>query len=268
VKNSIRLLMMVSFLSLAYAGPTRTWDNGDNNGLWTDAKNWSSDIAPTISNSVDIVYLASGQPTIWNGDVANAFQIRVFGSGGNIGALNIQSGGTLNVGEWLMVSYNAVGYDGVVNTSGTINLGQSHSSGGHLWVGFNSEGTLNVNDGVINVTGVFGISEYSDVSGTVNLYGGTIYANSFRMNNLGGTAGRLDIRGSGKLIIEGDVDDTISTYIANNWITASSGGAVQHDYGITTPGATTIWVLEPAMIFIFGFGALGLVTFRNKGVTY
>jgi hypothetical protein len=264
MKNVSILLVLLSVAGLAHAAPPRIWDGDNSNGLWIDPINWSGDTTPSLSNNVDVVYAASGEPTIRNGDIGNGSQIRVGASGGDVATLNIEAGGILNVGRWLIVGWNAIGYEGTVTTSGTINLGQTNPNNGRLLVGADSPGTLNMTGGIINVPGVFGISEVAGVSGTVNLYDGTIYAARFRMNNAGGSAGKLNIGGTGKLIVEGDAGSLIATYIANGWITTTSGGTIQYDYGITNPGQTTFWVLEPSTICLLGFGVLGLIKIRHR----
>jgi T5SS/PEP-CTERM-associated repeat protein len=91
--------------------------------------------------------------------------------------------------------------------------------------------------GTITVGLVFGIAQNTGSIADVNLYGGTINANgTFNMTSGGG----LDIT-TGTLIINGNVDATIATYITNGWITAYGGtGTVNHDYNITNPGKTTV----------------------------
>ena len=236
--NKLPILLLMCFTNTLFAATTRTWDNGNGNQLWTDAVNWSSNLAPTIIDNANIRMQAG--PIINNPMAATALQILIGGEAPGDTAYMTMNGGTLELADMLQVGYN-------LNTRGT---GVFNMNGGtittvNLWVNSKLAGTtstLNMTNGTINVSGTFGISEYSGITGIVNLSGGTINTAAFRMNNAGGTAGRLNISNNGMLIINSNMDATIGTYISNGYITAGGGGTVQHDYGITNSGKTTVYI--------------------------
>jgi hypothetical protein len=249
MKRLLVLLLLLCVVNISYAATTRTWDNGNSNQLWTDTVNWSQNLTPTIADIASIRLNGLSQGAIINNPMAaTAFQILIGGDDPNAAAAYVSmNGGTLDVGEWLMVGYNLLTRGtGIFNMNGgTVTTGVTTALNGQMWVGSKLAGTastLNMTNGSINVSDILGISEYSGVAGIMNLSGGTITAAGFRMNYAGGTAGKLDITGTGKLIITGNIDSTIATYITNTWITASAGGTIQHDYNITNPGKTTVWV--------------------------
>jgi hypothetical protein len=144
--------------------------------------------------------------------------------------------GTLNAGEWLMIGADAPSTPGTFTMNGgTINLGSSVPGNGHLWIGYMSSGTFTMNGGTIDVPGRFGLS-WAGGSAVVYLDGGTISAVDFSMTS----SSLIDIT-NGTLILEGNQETVIGTYVGSGWIIAFGGdGTVSVDYNITNPGKTTV----------------------------
>jgi len=105
---------------------------------------------------------------------------------------------------------------------------------------------------------VFRIGRYASTIGEVYLSGGTITTAAFEMG-LGTKL--LDITGSGKLVVTGDITGSVSTWSGNGWIT--SGTEQFLDVGTATYNAgtnqTTLVVPEPATLCLLGIGALSLI---------
>jgi len=219
----------------AIAGAVVSWDNGGGNNLWSTAANWNPDGLPEISTTISIG-TAAASPIINSPTAAAGFQIRVGATGGANLTMN---GGSLDVGEWLMIGIEAVGRPGTFTMNGgTINLGSFTAGGGHLWLGYTSSGTLVMNGGTINAPGMFGLG-FSGGSAAVHLDGGTIIAGSFSMTS----SCSVDIT-DGTLIINGDQTAVIQSYANSGWFTAYGGtGRIICEYNITNPGKTTITAL-------------------------
>ena len=255
--KKLHVFSLLCLVNISSAAITRTWDNGGGDQLWNNAVNWSQNLTPTIADNANI-RLAQGA-IINDSMAAQALQILIGGESPSGSSYITMNGGTLDVGEGLMVGYNLnTRGTGILNMNGgTITTGITTAASGDMWVGSKLAGTtstLNMTNGTINVSDTLGISEYSGVVGIINLSGGIISAADFRMNNAGGAAGKLEISGTGKLVINGDVTTLINTYINNGWITASGGATIQRDYNITNSGKTTIWVPEPATLCLLGLG--------------
>jgi hypothetical protein len=221
----------------AVAGAVVSWDNGGGNNLWSTAANWNPDGLPEISTIISIG-TAAAAPIINSPTAAAGFQIRV----GAVGGANLtMNGGSLNVGQWLMIGIEALGRPGTFTMNGgTINLGVFSAGGGHLWLGYISSGTFTMNGGTLNAPGRFGLG-FSGGSAAVHLDGGTITAGSFSMTS----SCSMDITG-GTLIIDGDQTATISSYKNSGWMTAFGGvGTLVCEYNTANPGKTTVTAIAP-----------------------
>jgi hypothetical protein len=235
-KTAAALAWVVLFsLAVNVSAVSVSWDNGNGNNLWSDPINWSGNVLPTISDTVNIA-LASG-PIINAPTAAAGTEIRVGMSGGT--APLTMNGGTLSSGNWLMIGIDTSGKAGTFTMNGgTISLGVTSSVDGHLWLGYKSTGTFTMNGGTVNVPGKFGLS-FS--GGTANAYlnGGTITTHDFSMTS----SSRIDIT-NGKLIMDGNQTATVNGYISSGWITGYGlASNVRYDYNITTLNKTTVWAV-------------------------
>jgi hypothetical protein len=199
--------------------------------------NWSPKLVPDINylDKAKLVHIPG--PNIVTGVSAGCTWL-VIGDNAN-GELYID-GGLLTVSKgagtdsWSIVAYAATDIGTVTMNSGTM------TTDNRVYIGFQGNGTLNMNGGTINVGGAFGIG-YNDAGGTagrgyVNLNGGTINAaGTFTMSSPAGCVGRLDITG-GTLNLTGDKRTTVQGYIDNGYIVAYGGmGIVNMSYdGVKT----------------------------------
>lgn len=198
---------------------------------WNIGGNWSTGIVP-VSVDTTIIYSTPG-PIIDSSTTAASASVKLGGPSG--GALNMTGGTLTTTGSWIILGYDAGSNGTMTIDNGTV------TTGGTMYVGFSGSGTLTMNGGTINVNGArFGIAYNSAAAvGHVYLYSGTINCTDFSMAKLGGIA-TMDIT-AGKLVVTGDKTTAINTYIASGWITAYGGsGTVLIDYGISTPGKTTV----------------------------
>lgn len=184
------------------------WNNGASNGNWIDGNNWTGGVVPNSTGDYARISMSAG-PVFSSGQTVTAYRVYLQGTNGTL----TMNGGTLNTNSHI--------YAAATSTD---------------------TATLNMSSGAINITTTFYIARDACSVATINLSGGTISCNSLIISLNGGTGGKINITGSGTLIINGDVIATITTYVNNGWITAYNGsGTVMRDYNITTPGKTTVW---------------------------
>jgi len=207
------------------------WDGGGGaNTLWSNAANWDVGVPGTADTvRLDGAYTALIDSTV----TANASLL--YGPGVDVAGLFTlnMTGGTLNVGSSMQMTYAAVS-SGLWNMSGgTANIATE------LWVGHDGVATITMTGGTINVNSGIYIPKISTGDGHVNLDGGVINAASFYMRSSGGV-GTMDIT-NGTLIVNGDARTAINGYITSGWLTAFGGtGTVNVDYNVTNPGKTTV----------------------------
>ncbi len=234
-KKYVCLISLVLLLGMVVdaSAVDRNWTNTNGNRLWSTAANWSGSVVPTSADKAAIRNQAISGPIIQSGITAVANQI-VVGDWSSTNDTITMTGGTLTTSGtscWVILGYGAANKGTFTMSGGTATFGDN------FYVGFNGKGYVEMTGGTITVGLVFGIAQNTGSIADVNLHGGTINANgTFNMTSGGG----LDIT-TGTLIINGNVDSTIATYITNGWITAYGGtGTVNHDYNITNPGKTTV----------------------------
>ena len=156
--------------------------------------------------------------------------------------VNISTGPVVTIGQTANVY--RIYLDGAGNGTLTVNDGIVNVSS-HIYVAPTAvdRGTLNVSGGTLNIasTATLYIGRDAGSIGTVNLSGGTIYAGGLSMRYSDGT-GTINISGDGKIVLDGDDTAIIEPYITDGWITGYGGkGTVHYDYNISNSGKTTIW---------------------------
>jgi hypothetical protein len=261
------LFTFVLLLGMIVSAPAATLYNQWNGSVstdWNTAANWDLGNVPFSDDGTNKTKAgfktATGAVLGTETQNAEAWQVMIGGSGG-VGELTL-NGGRLTTGDYIIMGNVAAESGTLYMNSGEMNLG------GHLYVGFHGAGTVYMTGGSINILTAnkyFGIAEYSEVAsvGTFYLHGGTITTANFRMENGGSLAtGLLEIGNSGKLVIFGDNVDKVNGYIHNGLIAGLGGATVLVDYDAITPGMTTVYVPEPATMFMFGLGTL--ILFRRK----
>jgi hypothetical protein len=178
--------------------------------LWSTPENWATGALPTLNDGYVRLFTVPG-PTILAGEsyVVNGIHLGN-NNDSQVGALTLQ-GGTLEV-------------------LGALNCG------------FKGPGTVNMIDGTLTVPGTLTIARDPAAIGHINLDGGTISVNNFRMRQNEGAVGTMDV-GGGMLTVDGNDISLIQGYIddPNGWITFYGGnGTPQMDYDVTNPGQTTL----------------------------
>lgn len=255
---------------------------------WFTASNWSlgvPDVALSATQGGVRTYGSNNYdtslttcPIIANG-AATSMEVRV--GGANAGtpatattAYLIMQSGSLATQNFLMIgpdSGTGGGRSGtVVMHGGNMILGGASNgvrSSGHLYVGFGTGtytgiiGTLTMDGGTIDAGGDFAIGK-NYAQGYVNLSGSaTIIANTLKMRSDNAAAiAHMDLSGSAKVIINGDIRTTVQSYIDNGWLTGNGNDYdIQYDYGVMNPGKTTIFVPEPTTICLLGLGIVSLI---------
>ena len=179
-----------------------TFTNGDGNGAYTDALNWSTLAVPntnsgdtaTIANGSAVTYTPGGDLTITNGgmlQITNGSFTQVTGNnyiqlgtgGGTNGGTILVNGGTFNQGTASSNPFNVNGTGNTFSvTSGTANITSSFNM--PLGLTFSQSG------GTVNVTG-----NETDFNSPTNTLGGGLF-NTTLITGVNGAAGdRFNISG-------------------------------------------------------------------------
>jgi len=203
--------------------PAANTNNTD--GLWTEAANWTEGVpgAPTkavynVSNAVDCVVSTTNALT----------DVFVMGDGGPGGTMVVTNGGILTA---LGSSWCGIGYD----DSATIVVedGGSLTTGNHLWIGHTAtgNGTLIMNGGYLFVGEMFGMAwNYSGGTGTALIKGGTLHLHNLHTDRSITGSSVLDVSGTGLVLIDGDKNDRVASYVAGGFITSGGSSNVIHYY--------------------------------------
>jgi hypothetical protein len=232
---------------------------------WNVASNWNLGYVPKItlgSDNIRAGFKGNAAVTAWpvvSGatiPVAEAYNISLGGASG--GALTIETGGVLNVGQYLTMGASANENGTLYMNGGIISTGII-STNAHLFVGQQGRGTVYMNGGVIdlisvNQTGNLRIADVSGSQGKLYLNAGTIYANDLLMPYA--AAGSFEFNG-GKLELIGNDVATVNGFItAGKIITAIEGYYVQAAYDSGRNRTVVMAVPEPATICLLSLGAL------------
>jgi len=259
-KKTFVLLLVLSTAGIASAITNNCISGGTND--WNTAANWSLGYVPyngtldaagyadPLNEEAKITCAAGAGPVIETFDIVSAYRVFVAATGN--GEFTID-GGTLKTNGYMTSAYLA-GYNAVVNMiSGSVQLGFTGGTNGHFYLGRYGTTTLNMSGGTFDIQNDLNMGQYAGSTGIVNLSGGTLIASTLKHT---GTAS-MTISGLGKLILRGDDTAVVETWIASGWL--NDGLDVFYDYNVTTPGATTVYVPEPATLCLLGFGALSLL---------
>ena len=258
-KKFFILLLLLCAAGSAWA--SNDWKDTNITTDWFDPTNWTMGYVPISTDGLEVILYRTGQAPgpIISGEDAVAYKVQVSGAKDWIGGpnqpvqtLTVQSGASLTTTDYLYVGGNGTSkrWGDLIN-AGTINVGNNFLVGGGGAGGSGSDlrGWLHMTGGTINVnSGTFSIARYLNASGFAYLWGGTINANYFTMKQIGGTGtALLDIMNDGKLIVNGDITGTLTTYCTTNgWITGyGNKNNVRWDT-TTNPGKTTVWAVNSA----------------------
>ena len=249
MSNKLFVLMVSFVLLTALTGSALAadlvWTNSSTDGLWDNALNWNPAQVPTVADKAKILKLAPDDAHITAGMDAICLYLVV---GDNVSGEMHMTGGTLSIapppsGTWAIIAY-------ALNDVGIFTMdGGTVTTGDRLFVGFQGNGTLNMNGGTMNIGGTFGIGYgegYTTGRGYVYLNGGTInvgtagVGSGLMMSTPAGQIGKLDIT-LGKLVLAGDRVAQVTGYITNGYITAYNGlGDVVVDFNVSELNKTTV----------------------------
>jgi len=235
----IYLASLVLVLGLVGNVQAVNWTDAGPDHLWSTPENWSTGSVPTSADLLRL-NLLPGPTVAYEGFAHNP----VVGSCSNTGALTVD-GGTLAITSWFVLGRDP-NSNGTLNmNSGTINVG------GTFTVAHSGSAILNMYSGTINVGRTFivgyGVPPWlyvtSVATGHVDLNGGTITAASLGMREVADSVGTMNVT-AGTLILDGNDLAVVQGYIDNGWITAYDGqGSLQLDYDVndvTNEGKTTL----------------------------
>lgn len=269
------LMILVVFSMVAGAGEV-WWGNANQsptggNGDWGTASNWGAQVLPGSRDSVGINSNSSPYPTLSSGDyTVTDLLVGYWGDGGMT-----MSGGNLNISNLFAVGY--YGGSGTSNAVFTMDGGVIGGNGApaQLWIGYHtnawnpSNGTLNVNDGLINVQWALNVGGgASNTVGHLNIAGGQV--NLTQMLNVA-AGSNVDISGNGVLSLwnrwGGKSRAQVQAMIASGLITGNGiVGNVQitdFDAGDGFTGFALTAIPEPATMILLGLGGLSLLRRRK-----
>jgi hypothetical protein len=197
--------------------------------LWTPPiYHWDPCLAHELT--VNGGTLNIGTPQTWVG-YDDQYDSMPYGTMESMGYFNgMGSGSCLRIGTvgWFATYLGPGLGEGTMHMNGgTVNVG------GHMEVGAWEEnlGTLNMTDGVINITQGLYCPHAWDGTGRVNLWGGTINARYIFMNDAIRTTGLIDIAGGKFILSRGNEVQELTDY-SNGIGTLGVGSVLLTAYGV------------------------------------
>ena len=226
-------VVMMGVTGIASAA-VNNWTPVGGSTNWNVAGNWSlGNIPNTTTDEAKISGAAGTGPVVGSSTTVSAY--RIFVGSSVYGELTI-NGGTLTTTGYMTSAYVAADAAVITMSSGTVQIGSTGGSNGHLYLGRYGSAILNISGGTFTIVNNLYIGQYASGSGTINLSGGTLTANN--LLNTGTMS--IDIT-AGTLIINGDVTSTINGYVTGGQITAYGGaGTVNVSYNTPNAGKTTV----------------------------
>ncbi len=243
-ENNVLVLLPVLFNSCDVAAekvqqPTTEW-TGAKGGLWSVAENWSDGFVP---NDNKVVFKNPAAPEcILN--VQSTIKQFVLGDGGEAKALKVIAGGTLTTTSgWSGIGYTAPA-SMIVEQGGTVNFAEN------AWIGWESDATLTIDGGIVNVAGMYGTAfEGGAGKAMVTIKKGVLNLAQLHDTKSIPVGSKLDIT-AGMIKIAGDKVAAVTAYAEAGRLTGYAGNGsisaiVVGDSTIVTAiparQATTIW---------------------------
>ena len=210
--------------------------NPSGTGKWNEKTNWTGFVAPASVTKVTFNVVGAIPCTVTNAALADYV---VMGDNGPGGTLIITNGGSLTPAS----TANASIIGNNSNALMVVENGGSASFGYQLWIGLDpgSDGTLVMNGGTVSVADMFGLG-WQGGKGTAVIKGGTL--NLSQWSDFSSIQGDsvLDVSGTGKVVINGNYQQSVNDYILSGQITNHAGpGKVMVDYNNINVGKTTIY---------------------------
>ncbi len=244
-ENRVLVLLPVLFNSCDVAEEnvqqaTTEW-TGAKSGLWSVEGNWSDGFVP---NDNKVVFNNPAAPAcILN--VQSTIKQFVLGDGGEASTLKVVAGGTLTTTSgWSGIGWTAPATM-IVEEGGTVNFAEQ------AWIGGESDATLTIDGGTINVAGMYGTA-FDGQAGSAKVSiknGGTLNLTELDATKSIPDGSTIDIA-AGTITILGDKVEVITTYAEAGKIIGYGGNGsitaiISGDSTIVTaiPGrqATTVW---------------------------
>ena len=269
---SLVALLGMAMLVLAPTPALAQWDNGTGNQNWDDPNNWAPGAVPSGSNAI-VNLAGSDAAVISGTPSFTPVDIFVGQGSGNVGQIDHTAGTTgTGGGNWGFIgdnggtgTYNLADTSGSGGTNTGFATGSGNFSAGRLYVGIGggSNGTLNVNttgtlsttnggesfvvgttggsgggtlnldNGTIDVNGEAWIGR--NTTGTLNMSGGTINSGEwFVVGRDGGAVGNLNMTGgtintsltsSGSFLVLGSFGGATGTANVSGGMIDSTAGA-------------------------------------------
>lgn len=222
---------------------TTVWNPATNpasTGLWSEAANWTDGMVPEDNKVVTNVPGAAVAVL----DTESTIKQFVLGDGGEGGTVRIANGGILTTTSgWSGIGWTADAKM-IVDAGGTVNFAE------HAWIGWDGNGTLEINGGTVNVAGMYGTAfEGQAGTGTVKVKKGALNLAQIHPDKSIPEGSIMDIE-LGVVKINGDQTVVVNAYAAAGKITAFAGTGtlevsfaddVTTVYAIPAKGATTVW---------------------------
>jgi T5SS/PEP-CTERM-associated repeat protein len=155
---------------------------------------------------------------------------------------NSQGWLTIAGGTMTMPSFLAMGWE--TNAVGQLSVGAGWLTCGNLYAGYYGAGTITINGGTVNPSGLLSVGRYSTGTGTVWVTGGVLTVTNYTADT------RIGRDGGGQLTIS---NGTVSMPALSIGFSVGACGS------LTVPGGTTtVW--SNLTIGVAGCGATGVVT--------
>lgn len=260
-KRVVVLMTLVSMLLIGTAGAI-TWTGGvsPEDSAWMSAGNWDENRLPTAADQVNMIDQKWGA-SLWDPNaVCKDMRIAVWGfdgslgigttgtlhchgdlnigvDGAQIGAMSCNGQITFEAGKNLLVGHTGVGYCSFgTGANVTTNI---------LHCGHNGNGFVTIDGGTVTVD-QFMFGKYGVGKGYFRLNGGEVTTRKldFGPSN---AKGLMDVE-DGTITISGDYTATANYLKSIARIQAYGGwGDLVMDYGVTTPGKTTVTAVDTNM---------------------
>jgi hypothetical protein len=278
MKKKLVILIVVCVVTAVTASAFAAdiqWFGGAHDRNWANADNWNSNLVPPgpVPTGVDKAKLnyvwANPGPIISTpGAVANEIFISEDRDLGTIGeqSLTVATGGTLTANGQVLLGYNgADGRAGLPANEGRLIMdGGTANLMSHLFVGFTGIGHLQIDNGTLNVGGMFGLG-WNTGSATVDIAGGLLNTEQWDFTHASNYNFNFsEVRtalGDGEWVQNHFWQNEIQALVTSGKITTTVVGAhVQVDWDpvLQKTHVYAAYAPEPISIALFGLGALCL----------